>query len=151
MKRLDTLQLKGLRKNLNMDTTYGNMQKGTARTNKNEKVFTRAQMAVKEEVEDKYQSKVRKRRAPLLSTPPTALELDRMDQWQRRIKAEHFKHQRQLKVYKLSTYYKQRKLITLGQMIRGNQEDPTISATLDNDTLRAIDHGKKRVGRPRAK
>ena len=150
IKKLDTLQLKGLRKILNVDTTYGNMQKGTARTNTNKEVYRRARAAVKEEVDRKYHDRIRKRNPPRISHPPTSLELDRLELWHKRIKAEHWKHQRQLRVHKASTYYKQRKLYTLGKLIRDDQNNPATAATLDTTTLQAIDHGKQ-MGRPRDK
>ena len=34
-------------------------------------------------------------------------------------------------------------------MIRGNEHDPAVAATMDLGTLKPIDHGKKRVGHPR--
>ena len=134
-----------------MDTTYGNMQKGLARTNTNDEVLRRAREAVKEEVNRNKLDKMRKRNPPRLSDPPTELDIERMEQWHKRIRAEQFKHSKQLKTYKLSTYYLQRKLLTLGRLVREDQSNPATAATIDTNTLRPIDHGKKRVGRPRDK
>ena len=60
MQKLDVMQLKGLRQILNMDATYGNMQKGLARVNTNEEVFKRMKEAAKDEVAERYEDKVSK-------------------------------------------------------------------------------------------
>ena len=151
MKRLDEMQLKGLRKIMNMDTIYGNMQTGRARENTNEEIFRRVKLAVKEEVDANCQPKAQKRIPPQINYSPTEWDRWRMMQWQRRVRAEHFKYKRQLEVQRLSSYYRQTKIQNLGKMIRGDTDDMVREACLNQDTFKAVDHGKKRVGRPRDK
>ena len=49
----------------------------------------------------------------------------------------------------LSSFYRHKKQIVLGELIRGDKDDPAIAVSIDQDTLKPIDHGKKRVGHPR--
>ena len=46
LEKLNTFQLKGIRKILHIETTWGQMQQGKARTNKNEVVYIRANEAL---------------------------------------------------------------------------------------------------------
>ena len=50
---------------------------------------------------------------------------------------------------KISEFYRQRKMITLGKILRREEEDPTVTTTLDRQTLAPIHYGKRRVGHPR--
>ena len=49
----------------------------------------------------------------------------------------------------LTAYHKRSRILYLANLIHKGDSEPGTSATFDPQTLAAIDHGKKRIGKPR--
>ena len=49
----------------------------------------------------------------------------------------------------LTAYHKRSRILYLANLIHKGDSEPGTSATFDTQTLAAIDHGKKRIGKPR--
>ena len=62
---------------------------------------------------------------------------------------KHFKVARKKAMETLTEYHKRTQRHYLAEQIQAGDTEPGTSVTLDPDTLEEIDHGVKRVGRPR--
>ena len=121
--KLDLLQLKGLRKILKMDTTWGNMQQGRLRENTNEEVFRRAKVALKEEVENRdAEQRLREIRRRNTYAYRERLSRETLEQQRERLRIDFARHWagingtiKQKRLQKISTFYKERKIKTLGK------------------------------------